>query len=111
MVWVNTGLPIGSIGVRIDNSLPLKTWAQGQDLNPEPEFLRAAGPMDQEPVHLCFAEVELPQAEAPAKSQIQNTSAGSTMVAPKEELLKLPNGGREVASVNFMNLKSSWVTN
>ncbi|KAJ9088344.1 hypothetical protein DSO57_1024038 [Entomophthora muscae] len=35
--------------VRIDNLLPLKTWAQGQDSNPEPKFLQAAGPMDQEP--------------------------------------------------------------
>ncbi|KAJ9080465.1 hypothetical protein DSO57_1024626, partial [Entomophthora muscae] len=35
--------------VSIDNSLPLETQAQGRDLNPEPEFLRAAGPMDQEP--------------------------------------------------------------
>ncbi|KAJ9063463.1 hypothetical protein DSO57_1039578 [Entomophthora muscae] len=33
------------------------------------------------------------------------------MVVPKEELLKLPNGGREGSSVNFMNLKSSRVTN
>ncbi|KAJ9060639.1 hypothetical protein DSO57_1028689 [Entomophthora muscae] len=32
--------------VRIDNLLPLKTWAQGQDLNPEPKFLQAAGPMN-----------------------------------------------------------------
>ncbi|KAJ9078003.1 hypothetical protein DSO57_1011291 [Entomophthora muscae] len=97
--------------VRIDNSLPLETWAQGQDSTPEPGFLQAAGPMDREPVCPCFAEVKLPQAKAPAKSQSQNTSAGSTMVMPEEEPLKLPNGGREGASVNFMNLKSSWVTN
>ncbi|KAJ9088667.1 hypothetical protein DSO57_1020854 [Entomophthora muscae] len=30
----------------IDNLLPLKTQAQGRDLNPEPKFLQAAGPMD-----------------------------------------------------------------
>ncbi|KAJ9052702.1 hypothetical protein DSO57_1031651 [Entomophthora muscae] len=54
--------------VRIDNSLPLETWAQGQDLNPEPEFLQAAGPMDREPVCPHFSEIEPPQAEAPAKS-------------------------------------------
>ncbi|KAJ9089847.1 hypothetical protein DSO57_1008806 [Entomophthora muscae] len=57
-----------------DNFLPLKTWAQGQDLNPEPKFLRAAGPMNQEPAHLLFSEIEPMQAEAPAKSQSQNTS-------------------------------------
>ncbi|KAJ9048737.1 hypothetical protein DSO57_1031765 [Entomophthora muscae] len=97
--------------VRIDNSLPLEIWAQGQDSNPEPGFLQDADPMDQEPIRPRFAEVKLPGAEAPAKSQSQNTSTGSTMVVPKEEPLKLSNGGREGASVNFMNLKSSWVTN
>ncbi|KAJ9090590.1 hypothetical protein DSO57_1001045 [Entomophthora muscae] len=39
-----------------------------QDSNPEPEFLQAAGPMDQEPAHLRFSEIEPPQAKAPAKS-------------------------------------------
>ncbi|KAJ9081954.1 hypothetical protein DSO57_1009410 [Entomophthora muscae] len=54
--------------VRINNSLPLETQAQGQDLNSEPKFLQAAGPMDQQPTHLRFAEIKPPQAEAPAKS-------------------------------------------
>ncbi|KAJ9062842.1 hypothetical protein DSO57_1006290 [Entomophthora muscae] len=99
-----------TVTVRIDNSLPLETRAQGQDLSPEPEFLQAAGPMDQKPVCLRFSDNKPPQAEAPSKSQSQNTSAGSTMVVPKEELLELPNGGREGASLNFMNLKSSQVT-
>ncbi|KAJ9057204.1 hypothetical protein DSO57_1024859 [Entomophthora muscae] len=35
--------------VRIDNLLPQKTRAQGWDLNLEPTFLQAAGPMDQGP--------------------------------------------------------------
>ncbi|KAJ9051934.1 hypothetical protein DSO57_1039155 [Entomophthora muscae] len=52
----------------IDNFLPLQTRAQGQDSNPEPKFLRTAGPMDQEPAHPQFSEIEPPQAEAPAKS-------------------------------------------
>ncbi|KAJ9054528.1 hypothetical protein DSO57_1013401 [Entomophthora muscae] len=110
-----TGL-VGGVGnvtvlVRIDNSLPLETQAQGRDSNSEPEFLWATGPIDQEPAHPRFAEVELLQAKTPAKSQNQNTSTGSTMVVPKEEPLKLPNGDRKVASMNFMNLKYSWVTN
>ncbi|KAJ9048064.1 hypothetical protein DSO57_1038695 [Entomophthora muscae] len=31
-------------GVKMHNSFPLKTHDQGQDLTPDPESLRAAGP-------------------------------------------------------------------
>ncbi|KAJ9084997.1 hypothetical protein DSO57_1018432 [Entomophthora muscae] len=58
-----------------------------------------------------FFGIEPLQAEAPTKSQSQNICTSSTMVAPKEEPLKLPNGSRDGASVNFMSLKSSQVTN
>ncbi|KAJ9050533.1 hypothetical protein DSO57_1013549 [Entomophthora muscae] len=97
--------------VRIDNSLPQGTRAQGWDLNPEPTFPQAAGTMDQGPARLRFFGIKPLQAEAPAKSQSQNTCISSTMVAPEEEPLKLPNGSRDGASVNFMSLKSSQVTN
>ncbi|KAJ9050057.1 hypothetical protein DSO57_1018058 [Entomophthora muscae] len=93
--------------VRIDNSCPLETWTQEWDLNPDPEFPRAADPMDQGTACPRLLGTEPLQAEAPAKSQSKNTSAGLTMVVPKEELLELPNEGRESFSVNFMNLKSS----
>ncbi|KAJ9064125.1 hypothetical protein DSO57_1033676 [Entomophthora muscae] len=96
--------------IRIDNLLPLKTQAQGRDLNPEPEFLRTAGPMDQEPTCLRFSEIEPLQAEGPAKSQSHNTSTGSIMMVPKEEFLEFLNGGREGGPVNFMSLKSSQST-
>ncbi|KAJ9062500.1 hypothetical protein DSO57_1010072, partial [Entomophthora muscae] len=82
--------------------------AQEWDLNPDPESPQATGPIDQGTACLRFLETESPQAEAPARSQSQNTSAGLTMVVPKEGLLKLPNEGRESSSVNFMNFKSSW---
>ncbi|KAJ9087351.1 hypothetical protein DSO57_1034248 [Entomophthora muscae] len=95
----------------IDNSFPLETQAQEWDSNPDPGFLQAASPMDQGPACPRFPETEPLQAEAPAKSQSQNISAGLTIMMPKEELLKLPNEGRESSSVNFMNLKSSCVTN
>ncbi|KAJ9048481.1 hypothetical protein DSO57_1034713 [Entomophthora muscae] len=77
----------------------------------EPTFLQATGPVDQEPACMRFFGIEPLQAEAPAKSQSQNTCTSSTMVAPKEEPLKLPNGSRDGTSVNFMSLKSSQVTN
>ncbi|KAJ9067641.1 hypothetical protein DSO57_1037079 [Entomophthora muscae] len=76
---------------RIDNSFPLETQAQEWDLNPDPKFLWAAGSMDQGTAHSRFIGTEHLQAEAPANSQSQNTSAGLTMVVPEEELLKLPN--------------------
>ncbi|KAJ9076940.1 M-phase phosphoprotein 8 [Entomophthora muscae] len=62
--------PLGKEGdvVKIDNSLPQETWAQGWDSNPEPTFLRAVGPMDQGPARLHFFGIKPLQAEAPAKS-------------------------------------------
>ncbi|KAJ9050987.1 M-phase phosphoprotein 8 [Entomophthora muscae] len=98
-------------GVRIDNSFPLGTQGQEWDSNPDPDPPRAAGPMDQEAAYPHFLETEPPQAEASTKFQSQNTRTSWAMVLPKEELLKLPNGGRESSSVNFIYLKSSWVTN
>ncbi|KAJ9076930.1 hypothetical protein DSO57_1021653 [Entomophthora muscae] len=68
--------------VRIDNSSPLDSWSQGRDSNPEPGSPQAANPMDLGPTHPRFSEIESPQAEAPAKSQIQNNSAGSIMMVP-----------------------------
>ncbi|KAJ9075381.1 hypothetical protein DSO57_1036684 [Entomophthora muscae] len=99
------------VHVRIDNSLSWEIQAQGWDSNPEPTFLQTAGPMNQGPACPCFFGIKPLQAEAPAKSQSQNTCTSSTMVAPKEEPLKLPNGSRDGASVNFISLKSSQVTN
>ncbi|KAJ9086573.1 hypothetical protein DSO57_1002700 [Entomophthora muscae] len=53
---------------RIDNPLPLETWAQGQDLNPEPQLLWAVSPMNQGPTHPRFSEIEPLQTGVPAKS-------------------------------------------
>ncbi|KAJ9081344.1 hypothetical protein DSO57_1015627 [Entomophthora muscae] len=93
--------------VKIDNSSPLETQAQERDLNPGPGFLRAAGPMDRWATHPCFLGIKPLQAEAPVNSQSQNTNTSPTIVAPKEEPLKLPNEGRDSAYVSFMSLKSS----
>ncbi|KAJ9071790.1 hypothetical protein DSO57_1033549 [Entomophthora muscae] len=95
----------------IENSFPLETQAQEQDSNPNPGYPWATGPVDCSAACLCFFGIKPLQAEAPAKPQSQNTSTSSTMVAPEEEPLKFPNGGRDDAYVNFMILKSSQVTN
>ncbi|KAJ9089428.1 hypothetical protein DSO57_1013176 [Entomophthora muscae] len=93
--------------VNIDNSFPLETQAQEQDLNPDPGSPRLLGLWT---AGTCFFGINPLQAEAPTKPQSQNTSTSSTMVAPKEEPLELPNGGRDDAYMNFMSLKSSQVT-
>ncbi|KAJ9090376.1 hypothetical protein DSO57_1003112 [Entomophthora muscae] len=54
-----------TFSLKIDNSLPWETRAQGWDSNPEPIFLRAAGPMDQGPVCPQFFGIEPMQAKAP----------------------------------------------
>ncbi|KAJ9085319.1 hypothetical protein DSO57_1015134 [Entomophthora muscae] len=50
--------------VRIENSPPLETQAQEQELNPEPGFPRAAGLMDRGTARLHFSGVEPLQADA-----------------------------------------------
>ncbi|KAJ9061215.1 hypothetical protein DSO57_1022766 [Entomophthora muscae] len=80
-------VPHVCLPVSIENSFPLETRAQEWDSNHDPGLLRAASPMDQGPTHPLFPEIETPQAEAPAKSQSQNTSTGLIMMVPKEELL------------------------
>ncbi|KAJ9061681.1 hypothetical protein DSO57_1018241 [Entomophthora muscae] len=50
--------------VRIDNSPPLETQAQEQELNPEPGFPWAVGPMDRRTTRPHFSGVEPPQADA-----------------------------------------------
>ncbi|KAJ9053361.1 hypothetical protein DSO57_1024877 [Entomophthora muscae] len=53
-----------NITVRIDNSFPLETQAQGCDLSPDPESLWAAGPEDQGAACLQFSGVKPLRAEA-----------------------------------------------
>ncbi|KAJ9068082.1 hypothetical protein DSO57_1032273 [Entomophthora muscae] len=54
----------GFICVKIDNSPPLEPQAQEQELNLEPGFPQAAGPMDCGTVCPHFSGVKPPQAEA-----------------------------------------------
>ncbi|KAJ9070213.1 M-phase phosphoprotein 8 [Entomophthora muscae] len=89
--------------VKIDNSYPLETQAQERDSNPSPGSLQATC--------LCFLGIKPLQAEAPVNSQSHNTDTSPTIVAPKEEPLKLPNEGRDGTYVSFMSLKSSQATN
>ncbi|KAJ9060031.1 hypothetical protein DSO57_1035189 [Entomophthora muscae] len=97
--------------VKIVNSSPLETQAREWDSNPGPGSLWAARPMDRWAAHLCFLGIKHLQAKAPVSSQSQNTDTSPTIVAPKEEPIKLPNEGRDGTYVNFRSLKSSQATN
>ncbi|KAJ9085111.1 hypothetical protein DSO57_1017111 [Entomophthora muscae] len=70
---------------RIENSFPLETWAQGSDLNPEPESLRAAFPH--------FPGVKPLQAEAKNDGPNDEASQTKGIIAPNVETIKVPNGG------------------
>ncbi|KAJ9078969.1 hypothetical protein DSO57_1001183 [Entomophthora muscae] len=50
--------------VLIDNSFTLETQTQGWDLDPDPESVQAAGPMNQGAACTCFPEVKPLQDEA-----------------------------------------------
>ncbi|KAJ9077538.1 hypothetical protein DSO57_1015935 [Entomophthora muscae] len=97
--------------VRIDNLLPLKTWAQGQDLNSEPKFLQAAGPMDQEPTRLRFSGIEPLQADTKNVDPCSETGQTKEINTPNGGLIKVPNGGTKMTTISFMNLKSTLVAN
>ncbi|KAJ9081050.1 hypothetical protein DSO57_1018671 [Entomophthora muscae] len=97
-VFQGPGFVIRVVGilVRIDNSFTLETWAQGQDLNPDPESLQATGPGDQGAACLRFPGVKPLQAEA--KNDGPNGEASQT-----KEIIE-PNGG-------LHEFKSTLVTN
>ncbi|KAJ9078974.1 hypothetical protein DSO57_1001188 [Entomophthora muscae] len=97
--------------VRINNSFPLETQAQGRDSNPDPKYLQAAGPEDQGATFLSFPGVKLPQAEA--KNDGPNGKASQTkgIIAPNEETIKAPNGGNKISTISFMSLKATPAVN
>ncbi|KAJ9090041.1 hypothetical protein DSO57_1006740 [Entomophthora muscae] len=97
--------------VRIDNSFTLETWAQGWDLNPVPESLQAASPMNQGATCLHFPEIEPPQAEAKNDGQNDKASQTKEISAPNGGVIKVPNGGNKTSIISLMSLKSTLVAN
>ncbi|KAJ9075332.1 hypothetical protein DSO57_1037159 [Entomophthora muscae] len=93
------------VGETAGNSKPKIFMLQGKKTAVAPP-----GPWTKGLPARVFFGIKPLQAETPAKYQRQNTYTNLTMVAPKEEPLKLPNGGSNNTSVNFMSLKSSQVT-
>ncbi|KAJ9083726.1 hypothetical protein DSO57_1031817 [Entomophthora muscae] len=109
--WYQVTKKNSTLNVRIDNSFPLETRAQGQDLNPDSESLQAAGPKDQGAACLRFPEVKPPQAEA--KNDDPNDEASQTkgIITPNEGTIKAPNGGNKILTISFMSLKATPAAN
>ncbi|KAJ9081996.1 hypothetical protein DSO57_1008953 [Entomophthora muscae] len=97
--------------VRIVNYFPLENRAQGWDLNPDPEFLRATGPKDQGATCLRFPEVKPLQDEANNDGPNGEASQTKGISAPNGGLIKALNGGNKISTISFMSLKSTLVAN
>ncbi|KAJ9075250.1 hypothetical protein DSO57_1037868 [Entomophthora muscae] len=98
-------------GVRIDNSSSLEARAQERESNPNPSFPWAAGPMDQRDACPHLPEVEPPQADTKNVDSCSKTSQTKEVIAPNGRLITAPNGGTDLATISFMNLKSKSATN
>ncbi|KAJ9066015.1 hypothetical protein DSO57_1013891 [Entomophthora muscae] len=88
---------------RIDNSSSLETRAQEQKSNPNP------GPPWT--THLRFSGIETPQADTKNVGPCSETSQTKEIIAPNGRLITAPNGGTDLATISFMNLKSTPATN
>ncbi|KAJ9056504.1 hypothetical protein DSO57_1032450 [Entomophthora muscae] len=97
--------------VSIDNSSSLETQAREQELNPDPGFLQAAGPVDRRTTHPRFFGIESPQADTKNVDPCSKKSQTKEIIAPNERLITAPNKGTDLATISFMNLKSTPVTN
>ncbi|KAJ9059173.1 hypothetical protein DSO57_1005096 [Entomophthora muscae] len=95
----------------IDNSLSLETWAQEQELNPNPRSPWAAGPVDQRTSHPRFSEIETPQADDKNVDPCSETGQTKEIIAPNGRPITALNRGTEAATISFMNLKSKPVAN
>ncbi|KAJ9089257.1 hypothetical protein DSO57_1014803 [Entomophthora muscae] len=94
--------------VRIDNSLTLETQAKGQDSNPEPKSLRDWG---QRGCLLRFLGVKTLQAEAKNDGPDDETSQTTGIITPNGGVIKAPNRGNKIPTINFMSLKSTAAIN
>ncbi|KAJ9051593.1 hypothetical protein DSO57_1003146 [Entomophthora muscae] len=95
----------------IDNSSSLETQAREQESNPDPRPPRAAGPVDQRTARPRFAGIEPPQADIKNIGPCSETGQTKEIISPNGRLITVPNRGMKVATISFMNLKSTPVAN
>ncbi|KAJ9053175.1 hypothetical protein DSO57_1026846 [Entomophthora muscae] len=94
--------------VRIDNSYSLETRAQEQESNPDPG---PPGPVDHMTAHPRLSGIEPPQADTKNVGPCSETRQTKGIIAPNGRLITAPNGGTDLATISFMNLKSIPATN
>ncbi|KAJ9069482.1 hypothetical protein DSO57_1018122 [Entomophthora muscae] len=97
--------------VRIDDCSSLETWAWELESNPEPKSLWAAWPVDHRTACLRFSEIKPPQADTKHIDPCGRKSQTKEIIAPNRGLITAPNGGTDLATISFMNLKSTPATN
>ncbi|KAJ9068511.1 hypothetical protein DSO57_1027943 [Entomophthora muscae] len=102
---------IYSEDVRIDNSSSLETRAQEQGSHPEPGFIWAARPVDRGTTRLRFSGIELPQADTKCINPFSKKRQSKEIIAPNGGLIIAPNGGTDLATISFINSKSTPATN
>ena len=90
-------------GVKMDNSSSLETWAWEQESNPDPGFLWAARPH--------FSGIEPPQADTENVDPCSKKSQTKEIIALNGRLITAPNRGSYLATISFINLKSTPATN
>ncbi|KAJ9075352.1 hypothetical protein DSO57_1036975 [Entomophthora muscae] len=96
------------LSVRIDNSSSLETWAQEQELNPDPG---TPGPLGLWTTGLRLSGIKPPQADTKNVGPCSKTSQTKEVIAPNGRLITAPNGGTDLATISFINLKSTPATN
>ncbi|KAJ9048440.1 hypothetical protein DSO57_1035057 [Entomophthora muscae] len=97
--------------VRIENSSSLETQAREQESNPDPGPPWTARPVDCRTACLRFSGIEPPQADTKNVGPCSETSQTKEIIAPNGRLITAPNRGTDLATISFMNLKSTPVTN
>ncbi|KAJ9086428.1 hypothetical protein DSO57_1004151 [Entomophthora muscae] len=97
--------------VRIDNSSSLETWAQKKGLNLKPGFLWAARPVNRRTARPCFSGIEPPQADTKRIDPCSKKRQTKEIIASNGGLITAPNGGTNLTTISFMNLKSTPATN
>ncbi|KAJ9085750.1 hypothetical protein DSO57_1010978 [Entomophthora muscae] len=103
--------PTTSAIVRIDNSSSLETWAWEQGSNPEPGPPWAAGPVDCGTACPLFFGIKPPQADTERTDPCSKNRQTKEIITPNEGLITAPNGGTDLATISFINLKSTPETN
>ncbi|KAJ9085714.1 hypothetical protein DSO57_1011183 [Entomophthora muscae] len=97
--------------VRIDNSSSLETWAREQESNTQPWIpsgRQACGPRDRPS---AFPGIEPPQDDTKNVDPCSEKSQTKEIIAPNGRLITVPNGGTDLATISFINLKSTPATN